>query len=97
MPKTAVEKLNDKIYENGGIDRMHILEFLETIETNDGRAIVQKVQKWLESLHNDPHYSKVEFPTGDIQAILGDLDSYGRVQAETIQEFKQQYPKTVNK
>lgn len=96
MQKTAVEQLNDKIYENGGVDRMHILEFLGTIETNDGKVIVQKVKKWLEDLHADPKYSKVEFPNNDILVILSDLDSYGRVQAETIQEFKEKYPKTVN-
>lgn len=92
----AVEKLNKKIYENGGVDRIHILEFLETIKTNDAKTIIREVQKWLENLHNDPKLSKVEFPHGDIQAIIGDLDSYGRVQAETIMEFKEKYPRTVN-
>lgn len=92
----AVKELNKKIYENGGVDRAHILEFLELIKTNDARTIIREVQTWLESLHNDPDFSKVEFPDGDIQAIIGDLDSYGRVQAETIMEFKEKYPKTVN-
>lgn len=84
-----VKELNAKVYERGHIDREHLLEFLTLIDTNDAQSIIAEVRKWLTSLHDDPTYSKVVFPQGDIDAVIGDLDSYGRVQSETILQFKQ--------
>lgn len=93
----AIEKINQKVYDNGAVDRSHLLEFLETIPSNDARQLMRAVRSWLENLHNDSKYSHVNFPEGDIEQILGDLDSYGRVKPETILEFRQNNPRTVNK
>lgn len=90
-----VQALNDKVYENGGIDREHLLEFLTYIETNDATTIIAEVRNWLTKLEADPKYDKVKFPKGDIDAIIGDLDSYGRVQPETIYQFKQSSSRSI--
>lgn len=90
-----LKELNDKIYEVAYIDREHLLEFLTLVDTNDAKSIVAEVEKWLNDLHGDPHYSKIRFPQGDIEAVLGDLDSYGRVQPETVLKFKEQSNKTL--
>lgn len=95
VDRDKVSKLNDKVYENGGIDREHLLEFLTLIDTNDAPEIIAEVKNWLTKLHDDPKYTKVRFPKGDIDAIIGDLDSYGRVQPETILQFKQSSSRTV--
>lgn len=98
MPKIDQDKvktLNDKVYDNGGIDREHLLEFLTLIETNDSKTIIAEVRNWLTKLHEDPKYTKVRFPKNDIDAIIGDLDSYGRVQPETIYQFKQSSSRTL--
>lgn len=84
-----VQAINDKVYERGLIDREHLLEFLTIIETSDAKVIITEVKNWLQALHEDSKYDKVNFPQGDIDSIIGDLDSYGRVQADTIMEFKQ--------
>lgn len=83
-----LQELNDKIYENACVDREHLLKFLTLVDTNEAKVIIEEVQKWLKSLHDDPKFSKIVFPGGDIDAIIGDLDSYGRVKTETIMEFK---------
>lgn len=95
VDRDKVSTLNDKVYENGGIDREHLLEFLTLIDTNDATTIIAEVKNWLTKLHADPKYTKVRFPQGDIDAIIGDLDSYGRVQPETILQFKQSSSRTV--
>jgi hypothetical protein len=93
--KTKVAELNDKVYERGMIDREHLLEFLTLIDTNDQQTIVAEVKNWITKLHEDPKYDKIRFPGKDIDAIIGDLDSYGRVQPETIYQFKQQSNKSL--
>lgn len=90
-----VSQLNNKVYERGMIDREHLLDFLTCVDTNDQKAIVTAVKDWLQSLHDDSKYSKIIFPQNDIEAILGDLDSYGRVQPETILQFKEQSSKAL--
>lgn len=90
-----VEKLNKKVYERGHIDREHLMEFLTLIDNNDAKVIIRAVKKWLKDLHDNPKYDKVQFPDGDIEAVLGDLDSYGRLQPETIMQFKQDSNKTL--
>lgn len=95
VDRDKVSMLNDKVYKNGGIDREHLLEFLTLINTNDAQTIINEVKNWLTKLHDDPKYTKVRFPKGDIDAIIGDLDSYGRVQPETILQFKQSSSRTV--
>lgn len=95
IDQDKVKALNDKVYDNGGIDREHLLEFLTLIDTNDSGTIIAEVKNWLTKLHEDPKYSKVSFPNGDIDAIIGDLDSYGRVQPETIYQFKQSSSRTL--
>ena len=86
---TQLQTLNQKVKVKGFIDREHLLEFLTLIPTNDGKTIIQEVKNWLQSLHDDPTYDSIIFPNGDIDAILGDLDSYGKVSSDTIQQFKQ--------
>lgn len=95
VDRDKVSALNDKVYQNGGIDREHLLEFLTLIDTSDAKTIIAEVKNWLTKLHDNPKYTKVRFPTGDIDAIIGDLDSYGRVQPETILQFKQSSSRTV--
>lgn len=87
--------LNDKIYQRGVVDREHLMEFLTLVETNDGPTIVAEVKNWLTTLHDDPKFTNIVFPRGDIDAILGDLDSYGRVQADTILQFKQSSSRSI--
>ena len=88
MDQKKLDKLNKKIYEKALVDREHLLEFLTLIPTNDAQAIIKAVKGWLKKLNDDPKFDKVVFPTGDIDAVIGDLDSYGRVQPETILKFK---------
>lgn len=87
-------KLNAKIKDNAAVDREHLLEFLTLIPTNDGPSIVEEVKEWLTALHLDPTYDKIIFPDGHIEAVLGDLDSYGRVKVETILQFKEKNART---
>jgi putative heme iron utilization protein len=86
--KEDLEKLNAKVKTAGYVDREHLMEFLTLIPTNDGQHIIQEVKTWLTTLHNDPSYDKVSFPGNDIDAIISDLDSYGRVSTQTLMEFK---------
>lgn len=90
-----LEKLNNDVWEKGRVDREHLLHFLTLLPTSEAKVLITEVSNWLESLHNDPKYSKIVFPQGDIDAIIGDLDSYGRVQPETILDFKQSSNKTL--
>ena len=92
---TKVETLNKKIYDRGYIDREHLMEFLSLIDTNDAQTIIDEVHKWLTAIHDDPTYSKITFREGDIDAIIGDLDSYGRVQPENILSYKQSSNRTL--
>lgn len=89
VKQDKVDALNDKIYEKASIDREHLMEFLTYIDTNDAQSIIAEVKEWLTKLHDNPKFDKVRFPKGDIDAIIGDLDSYGRVQPEHILQFKQ--------
>lgn len=86
---TDIQKLNQAVKEKGFVDREHLMQFLSLIPTNEASVIIQEVKDWLQALHDNPEYDKVVFPQGDIDAIIGDLDSYGRVQPLTIQQFKQ--------
>jgi hypothetical protein len=95
MDQTELQKINNDVWERGLVDREHLLKFLSLIPTNKAEVIIQSVRDWLRQLHNDPHYDKVHFAQGDIDAIIGDLDSYGRVQPLTIQRFKQSSNKAV--
>lgn len=90
-----VNELNQKIEQRGYVDREHLLEFMTCIESNDAKQIIQATQGWLKALHDNPKYDKVTFPQGDIDAIISDLDSYGRVSPEHIMEFKQKSNKSL--
>lgn len=90
-----LKTLNNKVYEKGLVDREHLIEFLTYIDTNDAQSIITEVKNWLQNLHDDPHFNKIRFPQGDIDAVIGDLDSYGRVQAEHILQFKQNSNKII--
>lgn len=92
-----LQALNDKVYERGHIDREHLLEFLTLIPSTDDQQIISEVRNWITGLHDDPKYSHIKFPAGDIDAIISDLDSYGRVQAKTILNLKSLSVKTVPK
>jgi len=80
--------LNKKVKDKGFVDREHLLEFLTLIPTNDGVQIAEEVKTWLYALHNDPNFERINFPPGHIEAVLSDLDSYGRIQASTILKYK---------
>lgn len=90
-----LKTINQKVYDKGHIDREHLMEFLQAIDTNDAQSIIKEVKDWIQSLHDDPHYDKVQFPTGDIDAVIGDLDSYGRVQPEHVLQYKNSSNKTL--
>lgn len=95
MDEQAINELNQDIKVKGYIDREHLMKFLSLIPTNEAPAIIKAVKDWLQQLHDDPSYTTVVFPQGDINAVLGDLDSYGRLQASTIQKFKQDSNKAI--
>jgi hypothetical protein len=88
MDTNKLAALNADVKAHGAVDRSHLLSFLQLQTNSDGEHLVQAVRSWLQGLHDDPTYEKVQFLRGDIDAIIGDLDSYGRVQAETILSFK---------
>ena len=92
---TELQKLNQDVKAHGNVDREHLMKFLTLIPTNDGKTIVQEVKDWLQALHDDPTYQTVVFAKGEIDAVLGDLDSYGRVSTATIQKFKENSNKVV--
>lgn len=96
IKKTDLDALNAKVKERGHLDREHLMEFLQIVPTSEATVIIQEVRDWLTTLHDDPAYDKVIFPQGDIDAVIGDLDSYGRLQPETILDFKQASSKNVN-
>lgn len=96
IPDKDLQELNDDVKTKGFVDREHLMKFLSLISSNDGPTIVQEVEDWLQGLHNNPDFSSIVFPQGDIQAVLGDLDSYGRVQPLTIQQFKQDSNRVVD-
>ena len=85
-----LDQLNAKVKEAGYVDREHLLEFLTFIPDNNAEQVKNEVKNWLTSLHLDPAFDKIQFPDGHIDAVIGDLDSYGRVRPETIQQFKEQ-------
>lgn len=89
------DELNAKVYERGLVDREHLMKFLTLIDSNDAKHVIEAVQEWLNYLHNDPKFDKITFPRGDIDAIIGDLDSYGRIQPEHLAEFKAQSNKSL--
>lgn len=88
MDNKQLAALNADVKAHGAVDRKHLLSFLQLQVNSDGDHLVKAVRTWLQSLHDDPDYDRVVFPNGDIDAVLGDLDSYGRVSSETILEFK---------
>jgi len=87
--------INSAVKAKGHLDRAHILQFLQAIPTTDGQHIILEVKKWLTDLHNDPTYATVSFPGDDINAIISDLDSYGRVSSDLLYQFKQEHGKTL--
>ena len=91
IPPDDLKALNAKVKQRGSVDREHLLEFLTKLPTNDALTIQAEVKAWLQALHDDPTYQKVRFVAGDIDKIIGDLASYGRVQADTL--FRLQEPR----
>lgn len=90
-----LQKLKQDIKTKGYVDREHLLQFLTLVPTSEATVIISEVKNWLQQLHDDQELSGVSFPKGDIDAIIGDLDSYGRVQPNTILEFKQSSNKAI--
>lgn len=80
----TLQEIEADVYQNGAVNRNHVLEFLKLQPTSDQVTITAALKNWLEKLHNDPYYSKVRFPTGDVERILSDLESYGYVTHATI-------------
>lgn len=95
VPEDKLDALNASIKDRGHVDREHLTEFLSLIPSNDAKHIIEEVRAWLAELHKNPEYDKVRFPGDDINAILTDLDSYGRVRAHTLHELKAQHAKEV--
>lgn len=93
---TELENLNQAVKEKGFVDREHLMKFLSLIPTNDAPTIIKETQDWLQSLHDNPNFATVSFPQGDINAVIGDLDSYGRVSTDTIMQFRQDSNKAVD-
>ncbi len=89
IPEGELQALNQDVKDRGHIDREHLLKFLTLIPDNDTNTVIGEVKGWLQALHDDPEYDTITFPQGDIDAVIGDLDSYGRVNPLTIQQFKQ--------
>lgn len=87
--KPDTNALNEKVKARGYVDREHLTEFLTLLSTNDAQTIIKEVKAWLQFLHDSPEFAGVTFPKGDIDAVISDLDSYGRLQPETILQFKQ--------
>lgn len=96
IDQKELDKLNQEVKDKGFVDREHLMNFLALIPTNNAPDIIKEVKNWLEFLHNSADYSNITFPEGDINAILGDLDSYGRVSTDTIMQFKQDSNKAVD-
>lgn len=88
VDKDKLIKLNADIYEKARVDREHLLEYLTLLDTSDGQVVAAAVRKWLEELHADPKYDHIYFPDSEIEAILSDLGSYGRLQPNTILGLK---------
>lgn len=89
IPDKELQKLNQQVKTRGYVDREDLMSLLKLIPTNEAKIIIQEVKDWLQGLHDNPDYASISFPQGDINAIIGDLDSYGRLQPLTIQQFKQ--------
>lgn len=89
MDDKKLAALKKDIKHRGSVDREHLLEFLRLLPTNDGDAVAKEVRQWLQSLHEDPELERVQFPQGDIDAILSDLGSYGRLSPETTLHLQQ--------
>lgn len=91
--KTRAE-IEQDIWNKASVNREHLLAFVRLIPTSDSQAIQVALKQWLQRLHEDPHFSKVRFPNGDvndagmlpnhIDRILDDLSSYGHITQETI-------------
>lgn len=83
------------IYAKGSVNIEHLTAFLRLIPNSDSEAIGTAVKQWLQRLHDDPHFSKVFFPTevnthtlgvpgNAIDRVVSDLENYGRVTHETL-------------
>ena len=92
IPMNTRAEIEADIYEKASVNRGHILAFLRLLPTSDAQAISTATRTWLNRLHADPYYSKIIFPAADgefgsgIDRIIGDIDSYGRITAETLLE-----------
>lgn len=72
------------VWQKGSLNREHLFQFLRLLPNNDSDAVSEATKAWLTKMHQDPKYSNVVFPQGDIDRVLSDLDSYGRVTHETL-------------
>ena len=90
MSKTKLDNINQKVKARGHVDREHVKEMLESIPTSEAKVVIAEINNWLTELHNSKEFPKVVFPKGHIDAIIGDLESYGRVQPSTLyREYSQ--------
>ena len=80
--------LNDTIAKRGSVDREDILTVLKLVDTTDATIIVEEIKSWLKSLSDNPKFVNITLPDADIDAVLGDLGSYGVVQSITILKLK---------
>jgi hypothetical protein len=89
IDSAKLDELNASIKKNGTLDRQDILTFLTLVDTNDADVITRELRSWLTELHNDTAFPNLRFTDQDINDVIGDLDSYGVVQSETILKFKE--------
>lgn len=86
LTMATLQDIEASVKAGGTLTRNHLLAFLELINTSDSNQISAQVKAWLTKLHEDPTYTTVVFPQGDIDRVLEDLASYGRLQPNTILE-----------
>lgn len=89
IDRTKLDELNDTIYARGSVDREDILSFLTLIDTTDPLVIIAELKKWLSELNDSTKHDKVVFSQADINAVIGDLESYGVLQHATILELRE--------
>ncbi len=82
----TLSEIEADIYKRGSVNREHVLEFLKNQPTTNATHLEEAIEAWLKQISDNPKYSKVVFGDDQIEKVVDDLNSYGRVQPETILE-----------
>lgn len=91
----SLQAIESDIWQKASVNREHVLAFLALQPSSDGPTLANSLRSWLQKLHDDPHFSKVNFPvesnhtTGQvfgnaIDRIVADISSYGYPTHESI-------------